>query len=832
MKSIFEQSPSYVARRVTTMGHPLKRYIQKLFVIIIALIVVIAAWIYVNRNKVNRSIEEAISGHIQGTFTFDGVAFSPFYKGLGMTFVFREVAITDTLLLQPILYAQRVGIRVSLGALFNQDNMAITKIMLDDGYFKMIKNRQGYINTTAFSKKESRGTHRQIVYPGLSTELLLDNFAMSYYDSTKHKSYRVIAQDALASIGYEQQQVRCGINGELYFDGLQFNEEKGSFLKDKMTQADLKFSFNFKEQLIELYQSTLVLHEHYPVSITGQVHLADTSENKQGNYAFHFVTKQIPAPIALSHLTPTLEKKIAALQILPIVDATVVLQGAFQQKHPFVEVKFDTDTFDYAIKEVALTKLRASGMYTSQADSAKMPSDSNSKITCHAVAGFFESLPFQATINVHNLLHPVANITYAVNATMYDLNKMLDPTKYKIKEGEIALEGVYNGRIDQLYNAQKDEFNGHLIGNLSVKNLAGEFIANQLSVTDVNASMHFGERAICVDSLSFKKLHDQYPMFIEGEVNNVISSLLEGQRPIHTRLSVFTKHWDLQWIDKLQPVDSKDNTQKQSYTHRSKEYKTSRWIERVLGKFELDANLHAVKVSYQDFWADNVRGDLKMNQDQIALHSLAFNAFEGEVTLAASIRGLSKPELPEFSLEGVVNKANVKTVFSQLGNFGQSTLTDRNLEGILKAKFSLNGQLLSGGNIAFPSLTGYLDFDLSKARIINFAPFLKIKKVIFKNRNLEDVQFETIATKVEIVGEDVKVQNMSISSNVLSCVVDGIYSFGPNTNLSIKIPLHTLRNEKRQSISGKKRTEKAIYLKAIDQNGSVNIMLDGKRSLR
>src|SRR5690606_32501267 len=116
----------------------------------------------------------------------------------------------------------------------------------------------------------------------------------------------------------------------------------------------------------------------------------------------------------------------------------------------------------------------------------------------------------------------------------------------------------------------------------------------------------------------------------------------------------------------------------------------------------------------------------------------------GEVTLNGGLTGLYSGGNPRLSLQGTVRNADVKNVFYSLGNFGQTTLTDKNIEGLLQAEFSLLSELNEDASLVSPSLKGELSFELSDGKIKNFEPFLNIKKLVFKNRNLEDVQFEPI----------------------------------------------------------------------------------------
>src|SRR5690606_16994932 len=91
------------------------------------------------------------------------------------------------------------------------------------------------------------------------------------------------------------------------------------------------------------------------------------------------------------------------------------------------------------------------------------------------------------------------------------------------------------------------------------------------------------------------------------------------------------------------------------------------------------------------------------------------------------------------------------------------------------------------------SMDGVLDFRFTKGNVVNFGPFMKMKKIIFKNRPLEDVKFAPIQNKFVLKGQEISISKMQIESNVLTLFLEGIYSFGRKTDLTIQLPLQNLK---------------------------------------
>ncbi len=794
-------------------------------------LVLLAAMIYLNRNKINRTVEQAINEHIQGAFTFDGVSFMPFYKGIGVTFVFREVEVLDSVLLQPVVQVKRLGVRVSPSALWNEKRLKVTAVMFEDGMLSMVKNRQGYGNLRTFRKnnrKDGNRENHEVIFPGIRSKVMFEDMQVTFYDSVKNKSYGGVLKKADADIQYSNNVLKCQLNGHVFYEGLVFNQEKGAFLHHKDTQTTLDFFYQFAEKKIVLQNGTIVLGERYPVALEGEIQLADTLAGVAGSYRFEFTADNIPAGIGLSHLTKALEEKISGFNILPELDSRVLIEGKFNEANPLVEVHFVTDTFQYAIRNVALNRLRATGFYSSQYDKKSAPSDSNSAIICSRIDGSFEEFPVRGDLKIINLKQPEAWVNYDLKASMYEINKMLDPRVYRIKEGDVRLIGNYRGNLKPLFDVKEDAFTGKIAGQLTVRNISGDFIPRKVEIRHLNADVRFDEKMLSIHRMSFQEAEVHNLLKVTGQAEGLMASLMGSEKPIQAQVDIQIDDWKLKWLEELTAQTSGEHKAVQG----PNPYKLSEWIDRSIGKLELKTQLNAGKVTYKKFVAEELKGQMLIAHDKIDLEYLSLKAFDGTLSVSGQLSGLDMDQSARFDIKGNVKDADVKKVFYSLGNFGQETLTDKNIEGLLQADFRLASELNPDASIVFPSVEGFLWFDLSNGKIKNFEPFLKIKRLAFKNRDLEDVQFEPIRSRVEFKGKEILVDQLGITSNVLDFSIDGIYSFGDKTNLSIRIPVSNFRNDRSLANQRRKGSEKAIFLKAIEQNGNVNIMLDGKKSLQ
>ena len=128
-------------------------------------------------------------------------------------------------------------------------------------------------------------------------------------------------------------------------------------------------------------------------------------------------------------------------------------------------------------------------------------------------------------------------------------------------------------------------------------------------------------------------------------------------------------------------------------------------------------------------------------------------------------------------------------------------------------------------------MNGKMFFSLKNAGLKNFEPFVNIQKIVFKNRNLDDVQFAELKDSFDIQNGDIYIHPMPIQSSALTMNIEGIYSFGRNTDISIQVPLSNLKSNSNDDFTtiNKKKANKpgaSIYLRAKDDGKGVKIGFD------
>src|SRR4029078_5362828 len=122
----------------------------------------------------------------------------------------------------------------------------------------------------------------------------------------------------------------------------------------------------------------------------------------------------------------------------------------------------------------------------------------------------------------------------------------------------------------------------------------------------------------------------------------------------------------------------------------------------------------------------------------------------------------------EAKLNVAMDNVDVSEVFDAFDNFGQDGITSQNLDGKLTTKIVASLGVDDGGKVFPASLQSVVDFSLKNGTLKNFEPVKKLKNLLFKNRDFENIRFAELKDRLEVRNQEVKINRMEIESNVMS----------------------------------------------------------------
>jgi hypothetical protein len=366
--------------------------------------------------------------------------------------------------------------------------------------------------------------------------------------------------------------------------------------------------------------------------------------------------------------------------------------------------------------------------------------------------------------------------------------------------------------------------------NIEIQNGKIVYVPRSITFSACNGAVNITGNNLLVKNLQCDLNTNHFVVNIAGQNLNRISSKNPGKATINC--GIYTPALDLSDFKALFARKKKKRITKKG----TGLVNTARSIDNAVENGDLFVDVKAKQVSVHHFTANNVFANVFFKEDNWEIRKASLQHADGNFDLTATVKEVSD-DFHQVNTQVNLQHINVAKLFYGFDNFGQTGITYNNLKGMLDAEANVNMGINDAGRIITSAMNGTIDFSLKNAALINFEPLKNIQKVIFKNRNLDYVEFADLQNTFTIEKEDIYIPRMPIQSSAITMYIDGVYSFADRTDISIQVPLSSLTKGPQEDYKtiNKAKAEKpgpSIYLRAKERDGQVKIGLDAFKKQR
>jgi hypothetical protein len=723
----------------------------------------------------------------------------------------ENVSISDSFYHTPFLKAKTItGKAGFLNLLGNK--VKISSIKIDDAVIHTFTDAKGYSNTYVLKpqNKEKRQSKKPVVFSNLE----LENVRIIIEDAIKNKRYEARIDDADIDMRLTGSKYFITFDEDLLLRGLGFKFAQGYWLENQRIQAKWRLIFDTSGNVLS-FKDTKVKIQGQPFIIKGEFDFGEKSQ-------FHIdaVTKSILYSTALAILKPKTREKLQKLNLQNPLDVNLSLSGPLsKQGDPLVKVDFITKNNTINTPVINLANCNFSGNFINQVDANIPPDDSNSRVIIHSFISSWGDVHLKApNITVSNFVKPTLQFEFFSECTLPELNEQLSSETLQFVSGSAKLYLAYNGPlitdaslINQL-NAKIQIQNGNIV-----------YVPRSLTFSECNGAVSITGNNLLMNNFQCNLNTNHFTVNVTGNNLNRISTKEAGKATINC--NVYSPALDLSDFKALFAKKAKLAARKSSNNLRS----TANAIDNAVENGDLFLNVKAQKLSLHHFIASNVIANVFFKDDDWEVKQASMLHADGSFNLTAKVQQVND-NLHQLSAHVNLQNINVKKLFYGFDNFGQTTITANNLKGIMNAKANITAGISNAGKFITNTMNGQLIFSLKNAALINLKAFQNIQQYVFKERNLSNVQFAELKNTFDIKNGDIYIPRMIVQSSALTMYIEGVYSFADRTDISIQVPLSTLKNKpedyKEIDEAKAERPGASIYLRAKDKNGQVKIGLD------
>jgi len=795
-----------------------------LLVLCMILLLLLVVWmvlaIYIHNNKKGllKKITYQINERINGNVSIQDMNLS-FFRGFpGVSFSLNEVVLRDSLWNthhHDLLNAQSVYVSFNALSLLSK-SPEIKDVHITDAVVYLYIDSSGYSNTSIFQKKQKDAKKKNGKKPEINHVTFTD-VTVTLDNDTKRKMFQLAISRLVAGATYNDTGWVAHTQEDIVFKDFTFNEEKGSFLKNKRLRSNLTVHFNDASKTLFIPQQSIRLDEDELKFWAKFMFI-----NSPPQFSLKFIARQIQYKNAVALTSPNIQEKIKVMDLKNPLDLYTFIDGRIKFRDtPLVKVNWVVKNNVFITPGGEITDCSFTGYFINSAIPGKGMNDKNSLISVPVFTGNYAGVPFRAdSVSIENLIQPVLTGNLKSAFKVDKLNESIGSDAISFNKGNANMELTFKVGL-----SKNDPTPPFLKGYVGIRNLDFSYLPRDIHFSNSDVTLFFTGEDLLVRKTKLQSKNSV--LYVDGIVRNFLNLYYTAPEKIILNWNIHSPLINLNEFQSLLSARKKTKAPKK-FNQNTSAGKVTAQLDEVLDKSNVNMALSLNKVIYKKFIATDITATMQMNENNIFVKDAVINNSDGQLRLNADV--YQKGKVNDIAIKAAIKNVNVSKFFEGFSNFGQQTIKAENIKGKFTANVDAKTQITDGGEVVSNSMSGGLNFALADGELNDFEPFLKIGKIIFRNRNLGHVTFRDIHGKFDLLGDKIKIYPMHIESSAFTMGVEGMYGFNAGTNIFIDLPLRNpqkdadIQNDSLRAIRSMKGI--VLRLQAVDgDDGKVHIKL-------
>ena len=690
---------------------------------------------------------------------------------------FNNIKAIDSFGKDTLLKAEKVSLKFNAIDLYNQIYY-IQEITLVNGY-SSIYYSDGKPNYEIWNVKSDTTNSNSNTNFNLNN-IILDNFEIKFASEGQDIKTTILNKNTQLQLGIEEGVTKISLvalitNKELIVNDL-------SLLTDKDLKLNSSIEIDSLGQLISLQfeSDELAFNSNIKNNLEG-IEITLDSENID----FEKVEKIIPKQFA-SYLSDYNLKGLADIKL------------KFDQKtnqQSIIDLDFNASNF-YALKQgYELENATFSGNFLSNKN--------QDKVEIIGLRGLLNKDAIEAQIELIDFENPIVKLSLKTNIELSQLSKYNIKTPLHLIEGNANIDIKYDGKIGLKNSYEYDISMAKKEAKIILKNLSLQQEKNSLKLYNGFASLSLNNEQLNVDSVSFS-LAEKSNIRFNGALDNVFKYLFLKNAPLRVAGDL-RSDWML--VDECLSQDS---------TKTTKEAQKIIFPKNIIASL----NVYLTDLSFDKFHMRNFSTKLTYNNKLLKVKKISLETMSGAISGDLSIQQLENENIRLIS-SSKMDKINVRQLFYEFHNFGQTTMRHKHLRGVINSEIYFRDEWDPYFNTIENRMYSFIDLKIEDGQLLDFEPLSMMSDYIALDE-LKRIKFSTLENQIEIKEGKIEIPFMEIYSSAAVIAISGTHSFENIMDYELKVLLNEILSNKFRRENKKKKTSE---FGVIEDDGVKGIML-------
>lgn len=730
----------------------LKRLLLSLLIGFVSVIGISILLVYVYEDDVKQLIIKEINKHLKAEVRIDP-------KNIDLTILksfpkcalefkdltameAKEFSTSDTL-----LYAKRLALEFNVKDLFNK-NYSIKNIVLENAHCRLKVDKKGNANYLVW-RSEGVETNSDSLNFALE-KITLNAVELSYKNNKSRIKLNASVKQLDFTGKFSNADYLLTSKGSAYVE--LFQVDKVKYLNDKQLKFDIELDVTGDKYAIKHSETSI---NSTKLISNGAFVIRDSLLSIDVNFS----GKNLDISSTLSLLPEKFQNQITDYQS----DGEFYAKGEchYANGQPLVvhsEFGIKQATITYKPQNTTLSNVNLLGSINI--------SDKQSVLKLQDITAHLNSNTFSGDVELSNFKDPYLKLKLAANTKLEELMSFYPIDTIQEASGNINVSAEIEGLISEMKaNAYSPNIKAN--GQAVLSNLKAKFKHSEKEMNIPEGELKLNNRYLNVYNLKF--INGTSDVMLVGELPNFLAYLFDPTTPLTVVASVTSDHIN---VDDFLFGGNQSSAGTSSVS--------------ISDKLDLSVSVKAKQLEFGKFSATDIKGNLLVKDQKAALKDLSLNATEGTILL--NVFADASGDKIKVSGDCNLNKLSVQRLFTELNNFGQTTLQDKHLKGFLTADVDFAASWDKQLNIDPASINATSSLLIERGELIGFKPLESLGKYIDVNE-LKHIKFSSLQSAVQIKDKLITIPRTSVKSTAINLELWGSHSFDNRIDYHIQLLL-------------------------------------------
>jgi hypothetical protein len=454
-------------------------------------------------------------------------------------------------------------------------------------------------------------------------------------------------------------------------------------------------------------------------------------------------------------------------------------------------------TIEQVKEKIVLNDVNLKGHYTNGATDKHQPSE----LTLLPFSARIKNEHIQGELSIVNLNNPSVNGKIKADFNLADLQHFVKIDTIDQISGQVVIDAVFKADNRNPVTGLYKEVT--TAGDLKITGMDVHIKKNILRFSNINGDFKFNNNDLIVNHFSGNVSNSDFEL--KGFFRNIVGYVLKDKQDIDVEATLISKNINL---DELLANKQEDHAPQSKYKLKFSEH------------INVNLNSEIEQLKFRNFEATAIRGIIKLKDKKLVADPITLSTMNGSITTNGVVDGSDTSRLVVTCFSDV-NKINISQMFQEFENFGQSTITNKNIKGVATFKIQFSSVLSPELDMDLDKLYAGIELSIENGEL-NSVESMKSLSRFIDLKELENIRFATLKNQIEIKNQVINIPKMEVKSSAINLTASGTHTFDNKINYRIKLSLNDLLSRKAKKA---KKQNDEFGQEADDGLGRTNLFL-------